>query len=112
MTDATPDGPHEHSHEDPGLDDVHRNSWSVNLETPSHAEDRDRIVEEAIAAIRSTAAGYHVNLVTHGTHGHPDEYLWPVLTDRFADGSIDWEYVDRCGCGGHVTRVHIRDTGR
>lgn len=26
--------------------------------------------------------------------------------DRFGD-SIDFEYVSQCGCGGHVTRVHV-----
>lgn len=112
MTETTADEAEEPAPDKPGLDDLHRNSWSVNLETPAHAEDRNRIIDEAATAVRRTAAGYHVNLVTHGAHGHPSQYLWPIFTDRFDGGAIDWEYVDQCGCGGHVTRVHVRDTDR
>lgn len=83
--------------------EVHDNSWSANLETPEHAEDPSRIRADAERAVRATAAGYHVNLVTHGAHGHPEEYLYEVL-----DGlGVDYEYVERCGCGGHVTRVYV-----
>ncbi len=98
---------HPHADGDRALDRVHRNSWSANLETEAHAADRDRIVDDALTAVRNTAAGYHVNLVTHGEHGHPREYLFPVLADRFDETQIDWEYVDQCGCGGHVTRIHL-----
>jgi putative CGCGG family rSAM target protein len=83
----------------------HDNSWSVNLEQPRHAGDRDRIVEEAISAVERTTAGNHVNLVTHGDCGHPETYLFDALEDAFGD--VEYEYVDRCGCGGHVTRVHV-----
>ena len=108
--------PHDHDHEtpDPITDCVHDNSWSANLETPEHAEDRDLLVAQAVQAVEHTAAGHHVNLVTHGAHGHPSEYLYGALADAFdgnenADGpAIDWEYVEQCGCGGHVTRVHVR----
>jgi putative CGCGG family rSAM target protein len=55
-----------------------------------------------MAAVDHTAGGYHVNLVTHGDHGHPEMYLYDHLDER--DG--DYEYVQQCGCGGHVTRVH------
>lgn len=84
---------------------VHENSWSVNLEQSYHAADRDLVVEQAKDAVEATASGYHVNLVTHGDHGHPETYLWDELEAAF-DG-IRLEYVDRCGCGGHVTRVHV-----
>ena len=90
----------------------HHHSWSANLEGPEHADDAERIVREAIDAIEATATGYHVNLVTHGDRGDPRSYLWPelgVYADE-RDGQsleLDWEYVDRCGCGGHVTRVHV-----
>ena len=76
---------------------THDTSWSANLESPDH--------EEAIRAVERTAAGTHVNLVTHGDHGHPETYLYDALRERFGDATL--EYVDRCGCGGHVTRVHV-----
>jgi len=84
---------------------THDTSWSANLEGPEHAASRELVVEEAIAAVERTAAGTHVNLVTHGDHGHPETYLYGALRERFADATL--EYVDRCGCGGHVTRVHV-----
>ncbi|MFC5971546.1 CGCGG family rSAM-modified RiPP protein [Halomarina salina] len=85
---------------------VHRNSWSANLEGPEHAADRDLLVEEALGAVEATAPGYHVNLVTHGEHGDPTDYLVPVLEEAFDDG-VTWRYVDQCGCGGHVLRVRV-----
>ena len=94
------------SHDDvePITDTVHDNSWSANLEQPRHAEDRALVVEQAIDAVEHTADGNHVNLVTHGDHGHPGEYLYAEL-DALDD--IDYEYVEQCGCGGHVVRVHV-----
>ncbi|WP_226041381.1 CGCGG family rSAM-modified RiPP protein [Natrinema sp. DC36] len=85
----------------------HDASWSANLEGPEHAADRELLLEQAKDAVDATAAGFHVNLVTHGDHGHPETYLWDELEAAF-DG-IRLEYVDRCGCGGHVTRVHVGD---
>ncbi|WP_411968859.1 CGCGG family rSAM-modified RiPP protein [Haloferax sp. YSSS75] len=83
----------------------HDTSWSANLEHPEHAESRERIVSDAIDAIERTTTGRHVNLVTHEAHGHPSSYLYPVLEDECE--SLDWEFVDRCGCGGYVTRVYV-----
>ena len=100
--------PSEHDHEhgaDPVTDHVHENSWSANLEGPEHADDRDLLVRQAIEAVEHTAAGNHVNLVTHGNHGHPEEYLVDALEAELG-GDVDWEYVEQCGCGGHVVRVH------
>ncbi|AEH37317.1 CGCGG family putative rSAM-modified RiPP protein [Halopiger xanaduensis] len=85
----------------------HENSWSANLEQPRHAADRDLVVEQAKDAVEATESGYHVNLVTHGDHGHPETYLWDELEAAFEN--VDLEYVDQCGCGGHVTRAHVRD---
>ncbi|MFC6784620.1 CGCGG family rSAM-modified RiPP protein [Halobaculum halobium] len=85
-------------------DDVHDTSWSAKLEEPRHADDRAVVVAEAIDAVERTADGVHVNLVTHGDHGHPETYLFPALAERFGD-TADCEFVDRCGCGGYVTRV-------
>lgn len=100
---------HEHDHEDadPVTDSIHHNSWSANLEHPEHSEDRELILEDAIEAIQNTASGYHVNLVTHGDHGHPSEYLYRRLQELESDLDIEWEYIEQCGCGGHVTRVHV-----
>ena len=102
-----------HDHEEdldsdvePVTDHVHDNSWSVNLETPQHAESRDLVIEQAAQAVEHTTAGNHVNLVTHGDHGHPETYLFDALDDAFGE-DVSWEYVERCGCGGHVTRVHV-----
>ncbi|MFC7045780.1 CGCGG family rSAM-modified RiPP protein [Halobacteriaceae archaeon GCM10025711] len=90
---------------EPVTDHVHENSWSANLEQPEHAVDRDLVLRQAVEAVEHTADGYHVNLVTHGDHGHPSEYLYDVLAEEFDDAS--WEYVAQCGCGGHVTKVHV-----
>jgi len=98
---------HDHDHDaEPVTDRVHDTSWSANLEHPEHADDRELVVRQALAAIEHTAPGNHVNLVTHAAHGHPEDYLYPVL-ERETDAGIEWEYVDQCGCGGHVLRVHV-----
>jgi len=101
-------GPREHDHDvaDPVTDHVHETSWSANLETAEHGRDRDLVVEHARTAVEHTAPGNHVNLVTHGDHGHPASYLYEVL-DGMTDCDLDWEYVEQCGCGGHVLRVHV-----
>ncbi|PCR89790.1 CGCGG family putative rSAM-modified RiPP protein [Natrinema ejinorense] len=96
---------HDAASGEPATRSEHDASWSANLEGPEHAMDRDLIVEQSKDAVAETVAGYHVNLVTHGEHGHPETYLWDELEAAF-DG-IRLEYVDRCGCGGHVTRVHV-----
>jgi putative CGCGG family rSAM target protein len=97
-----------HAHEDvpPVTEAVHDNSWSANLEQPAHAENRELVVEQAITAVEHTTAGNHVNLVTHGEHGHPERYLFEPLRTEFGD-EIGIEYVQQCGCGGHVTRVFL-----
>jgi len=96
------------SHDDvePVTDHVHDNSWSANLEKPHHGEDRALVLAHAADAVEHTAPGNHVNLVTHGDHGHPEEYLFPHLDEQFGD-DVDFEYVEQCGCGGHVTRAHV-----
>jgi hypothetical protein len=44
---------------------MHDTSWSVNLETPAYADEPERAIRDGIDAIEHTAAGNHVNLVTH-----------------------------------------------
>ncbi len=98
---------HDHDHDaKPVTDRVHDNSWSANLEKPEHADDRQLVVDQALSAIDHTASGNHVNLVTHANHGHPEDYLYDVLESEGGD-DIDWEYIEQCGCGGHVVRVHV-----
>lgn len=84
----------------------HDASWSANLERDQYADDPDLVVAHALDAIEHTASGRHVNLVTHGAHDHPETYLYPALDDAL-DDDASYEYVERCGCGGHVTRVHL-----
>jgi len=91
---------------EPITDTVHDNSWSANLEKPQHADDRSLVVDQALDAIEHTTSGNHVNLVTHGDHGHPSEYLYDALDDALDE--IGYEYVEQCGCGGYVTRVHVQ----
>jgi len=86
-------------------DDLREETWSADLEAPSYADDREGMVEDALDAVRRTAPGYFVNLVTHGEHGHPEDYLHDTVEGEF-DG-VRVEYVERCGCGGYVTRVHV-----
>lgn len=93
---------------EPVTDRVHDTSWSANLEGPQHT-DETVVRRQAITAVEHTAAGYHVNLVTHGDHGHPSTYLYTALETAFADRDIEWEHIDRCGCGGYVTRVFVGD---
>src|SRR6056297_453614 len=91
---------------DPVTESIQDNSWSANLEKPHHGQDRELVLEQAEDAIEHTAPGNHVNLVTHGDHGHPESYLYDALDCEFGE-SIDREYVEQCGCGGHVVRVHV-----
>lgn len=89
----------------PVTDHVHEGSWSANLELERHA-DRERVLADAVSAVEHTAPGVHVNLVTHADHGHPETYLYDALAEAFGD-DISWAFVDQCGCGGYVTRVHV-----
>ncbi|MGQ4555608.1 CGCGG family putative rSAM-modified RiPP protein [Halobellus sp. GM3] len=86
-------------------DRLPHNSWSGNIEKPKHADGPDLVAAKAIDAVNHTAAGHHVNLVTHGTHGHPRGFLYPALTTGFG-GDLGEEYVKQCRCGGHVTRAY------
>ena len=64
------------------------------------------VISQALDAVEHTAPGNHVNLVSHGEHGHPERYRYDALDGAFED-AVTYEYVQRCGCGGHVTRVHV-----
>jgi putative CGCGG family rSAM target protein len=104
MTTTTDDHDHDETAE-PITDRIHDNSWSANLEEPKYADDPELAVRDALAAVDHTTPGNHVNLVTHGDLGHPREFLYDALREE-RDG-LDPEYVEQCGCGGHVTRVDV-----
>ncbi|WP_336136661.1 CGCGG family rSAM-modified RiPP protein [Natronomonas amylolytica] len=98
---------HDHDHDAEAVTDrVHDNSWSANLEKPQYADEPELAVRDGIEAIEHTAPGNHVNLVTHGDLGHPEAFLYEALAGEY-DDDIDWEYIQQCGCGGHVTRVYV-----
>jgi putative CGCGG family rSAM target protein len=78
----------------------------ANLEKPHHAADRDLVVTQAIDAVEQTTSGNHVNLVSHGDQGHPEAYLFEAVRQG-VDADLTISYVDQCGCGGHVSRVHV-----
>lgn len=101
---------HEHDHDhdpdaEPNTDEMHDNSWSVNLEKPRYADAVDLAIRDGIDAVRHTVAGNHVNLVTHADLGHPETFLYEALERAAVD--VEYEYIEQCGCGGHVTRVHV-----
>jgi hypothetical protein len=67
------------------IDRVHDTSWSADPEAPTHADDEQLVIEQAIEAIEHTTPGNHVNPVTHGEQGHLAVYLHAVLDERFRD---------------------------
>jgi putative CGCGG family rSAM target protein len=80
-------------------------NWSINLETEEYVADRDLIIQDAITAILETEVGCFVNLAAAENHGDPDDYLVPALENRFGQ-SVKIQFVDQCGCGGYVYKVH------
>lgn len=61
-------------------DTHYETSWSINLEKPRHGRDGAAVLAEAIDVVQRTAAGTHVNLVTHEAHGDPrgtSSGTWP-----------------------------------
>lgn len=79
-------------------------NWSISFETEDYENNRDLIIEEASEAIRSTAPGYFVNIVTPASLGHPDDYLAKPLQEQFGR-AIASKYMGQCSCGGFVLRV-------
>lgn len=78
--------------------------WSMDLEHNEYEFDKDLIIEDGIKAVEETAPGYYVNLVTSNNFGDPEEYLTPLLHEKFGD-AINTKFIDQCGCGGYVLRV-------
>lgn len=82
-----------------------KGSWSLDLEDEEYARDKSKLLQDAVEAVAITMPGKHVNLVTPASHGEP-RYLIQELIRLYGD-KIKAEYVDQCGCGGHVTRVEV-----
>ena len=101
------DHDHAHGETEPVTDRTHDNSWSANLEKPQYEDDLSLLKRHGIEAVEHTTSGHHVNLVTHKAHGHPEKFLYDTLDERFEDENVQWEYIEQCGCGGHVVRVHV-----
>lgn len=83
-----------------------KKNWSCALEHGDYETNRDFVLAEGIEAVAQTAAGFHVNLVTPHTFGNPDEYITPILAEKFGN-RIDAEFIDQCGCGGYVLKVSV-----
>lgn len=108
MAHESPDHDHADSEAEPITERMHETSRSANLEKPRYETGQSLLADHAVEAIKHTASGQHVNLVTHKAHGHPEVYLYDVLATRFTEGDIEWEYIEQCGCGGHAVRVHVQ----
>lgn len=78
--------------------------WSIDLEHDDYENNHPLIIEDGIKAVKQTAIGHYVNLVTSEKFGNPDLYLTPLLKEEFGN-TIKTKYIDQCGCGGYVLRV-------
>ncbi|WP_081756961.1 hypothetical protein [Gorillibacterium massiliense] len=87
---------------------IKANDWSINLEDDYYEQNPLELIPAALDAVKSTASGYYVNLITPGCFGNPLDDFIPKLMSRLSEERIavrEVRYVDECGCGGHVTRV-------
>lgn len=108
MAHHSPDHDHVDDEAEPVTERLHETSWSANLEKPQYDTDQSLLVDHAVEAIEHTASGQHVNLVTHSAHGHPETYLYDALAEQFTTEDVEWEYIEQCGCGGHVVHIYIQ----
>ena len=83
--------------------DMEKN-WSIALEHDEYETDRSLVINDAIDAVKQTANGCYVNIVTPAAFGNPDDYLTEELKQAF-ENEIDVKFIDQCGCGGYVLRV-------
>ena len=83
---------------------VMEKNWSIALEHDEYENDRELVMKDAKEAVKQTAKGYYVNVVTPAALGNPDGYLTNELKLIFGD-EIDMKFIDQCGCGGYVLRV-------
>ncbi|AOM83756.1 CGCGG family putative rSAM-modified RiPP protein [Salisediminibacterium beveridgei] len=81
-------------------------SWSASLEHGDYATDRALVIRHGLEAIEETAEGTHVNLVTPAGFGNPLKYLMSPIRQLYGN-AVDIEFIDQCGCGGYVLRIHM-----
>ena len=86
-------------------DQLVKTNWSIALEHEEYDENRELVIQDALQAVERTASGYSVNLVTPAVWGNPEQYLTPVLKEKFGQ-QFTVKFVDQCGCGGYVLRVY------
>lgn len=83
-------------------------NWSLNLEDDYYGLNPDELVKESIEAVKGTASGFYVNIVTPSNAGDPNDWIIERITKQLALEKTEYEaiqYIDECGCGGYVTRV-------
>lgn len=87
-----------------------KKNWSISLESDEYQNNVELVIEDAIDAVKQTACGCYVNLVTPPNFGNTEYYLTDLLMSRFA-GYITVQFIDQCGCGGYVLRVWKSSAG-
>ena len=88
-----------------------KKNWSISLESDEYQNNVELVIEDAIDAVKQTACGCYVNVVTPLNFGNPENYLKEMLMSRFA-GYITVQFIDQCGCGGYVLRVWKSSAGK
>lgn len=86
---------------------MHEKNWSISFESDDYENDVELLIEDAIDAVRQTAQGCYVNVVTPANLGHPHKFLTDALHSHF-ENAIETKFIDQCGCGGYVLRVWKR----
>ncbi|AIM15171.1 hypothetical protein HW35_01710 [Bacillus sp. X1(2014)] len=79
-------------------------NWSISLEHEEYEKNRELLIVDAIEAVKQTAKGFYVNVVTPESFGNPEQYLTQELEKVFGD-EIKMKFIDQCSCGGYVLRV-------
>lgn len=83
---------------------VNSKNWSISLEHDEYESNLELVVKDAIEAVQNTTTGHYVNLVTPAGFGSLEDYLPEALNIVFGK-TIEWKFIDQCGCGGYVLRV-------
>jgi putative CGCGG family rSAM target protein len=79
-------------------------NWSISLEHEEYEKNRELLIVDAIEAVKQTAKGFYVNVVTPESFGNPELYLTQELENVFGH-EIQMKFIDQCSCGGYVLRV-------
>ena len=81
--------------------------WSCALEDEIYENNINLLIKDSIKAVSETGKGNYVNLVTHSSHGNPENYLVSILIKECGEDHIACRYVSQCGCGGYVLKVIV-----